>query len=433
VRIALVRLRFPLLLLAVALLVGYWDTIRNHWDKLTRPAVTADGALSSDTEYWCPMCPGVLSDWPGKCPVCNMALVRRKRGEMVPLPNGVVARVQLSPYRVQLAGIRTAPADYRPLTQEATLAGFVQADDEKSSPATVGVEVAVFEKDIAFVTPGRKTEVVSGAFPGQTFPGRVGSRAPRSTPGTRTLRSRLVVEDPRHELLSGMFVTARCRVPVAELGWFTRAWREDWRDRTALSLAAQALGTPAGPTACGGVDLLLRAAAEHALHCQGRVLAVPEGAVVDTGAKKVVFVEAMPTVFDALEVVVGRRCGGFYPVLRGLEPGQQVVTAGAFLLDAETRLNPGLAASYFGAGRGTAGPGGSSSATTVPASGEPTAEDRALLARQEVCPVTGERLDSMGGPVRVVVEGQTVFLCCKSCEAPLRKDPARYLGTLRRK
>ena len=108
VRIVLVRLRFVLLLAGLLLLVGYWDVLRNHWDKLTRGPAQRENAVSWDTEYRCAMCPGVLSDWPGKCPVCNMNLVRRKKGEAVPLPDGVFVRMQLSPYRVQLAGIQTA-------------------------------------------------------------------------------------------------------------------------------------------------------------------------------------------------------------------------------------------------------------------------------------------------------------------------------------
>ena len=44
-----------------------------------------------------------------------MTLVRRQKGEMTPLPDGVVARVQLSPYRIQLAGIRTSTVEYRRL------------------------------------------------------------------------------------------------------------------------------------------------------------------------------------------------------------------------------------------------------------------------------------------------------------------------------
>jgi membrane fusion protein, copper/silver efflux system len=97
---------------------------------------------------------------------------------------------------------------------------------------------------------------------------------------------------------------------------------------------------------CGGMILRPRVVS---FQPAGKVLAVPEAAVVDTGLKTVVFVETMPGMYDGVEVVLGPRCGNAYPVVRGLEAGQNVVAAGAFLLDAETRLNPSLAASYFGA------------------------------------------------------------------------------------
>jgi Cu(I)/Ag(I) efflux system membrane fusion protein len=93
----------------------------------------------------------------------------------------------------------------------------------------------------------------------------------------------------------------------------------------------------------------------------GQVLAVPQRAVIDTGPKKMVFVETMPGMFDGVEVVVGPRCGDSYPVVKGLEPGQRVAAAGAFLLDAETRLNPSLAAAYFGAARSNSHDTGQSS------------------------------------------------------------------------
>ena len=113
----------------------------------------------------------------------------------------------------------------------------------------------------------------------------------------------------------------------------------------------------------------------------GQVLAVPRSAVVDAGARKVVWVENMPGMFDGVEVVLGPRCGDFYPVVRGLDAAQRVAIAGAFLLDAETRLNPGLAAAYFGANRGErtaapatsheparAAPGSATTALAAPAS-----------------------------------------------------------------
>jgi hypothetical protein len=79
------------------------------------------------------------------------------------------------------------------------------------------------------------------------------------------------------------------------------------------------------------------------------LLAVPFSAVVDTGRKKVVFLDKGHGTFDAVEVQLGPRAGEYFPVTKGLAAGDRVVTQGAFLLDAETRLNPAAAAAYFGA------------------------------------------------------------------------------------
>ena len=71
-----------------------------------------------------------------------------------------------------------------------------------------------------------------------------------------------------------------------------------------------------------------------------RVLAVPETAVIDTGTRKVVYVESMPGVYDAHEVQLGARVGVYYPVTAGLKLGDKIVSRGSFLIDAEARLNP---------------------------------------------------------------------------------------------
>ena len=56
--------------------------------------------------------------------------------------------------------------------------------------------------------------------------------------------------------------------------------------------------------------------------------------------------------FEGVEVELGPRTGDFYPVVKGLQAGERVAAAGAFLIDAETRLNPAAAAAYFGASGG---------------------------------------------------------------------------------
>jgi len=72
----------------------------------------------------------------------------------------------------------------------------------------------------------------------------------------------------------------------------------------------------------------------------GKVLAIPRSAVIDTGEKRIVYVEASPGVFDMRAVTLGPATGEFYPVLSGVKEGERVVDNGAFLIDAENRLNP---------------------------------------------------------------------------------------------
>jgi hypothetical protein len=120
--------------------------------------------------------------------------------------------------------------------------------------------------------------------------------------------------------------------------------RVDWWCPMHPKVTANESGSECGE--CDGMKLLPRVLAHAPV---GEVLAVPESAVIDTGVRKVVYVERGAGMFEGVELVLGPRCGDFYPVIKGIEQGQRVVTSGAFLIDAETRLNPGAAAGYFGA------------------------------------------------------------------------------------
>ncbi|MDA7980523.1 MAG: hypothetical protein MPJ50_17335 [Pirellulales bacterium] len=41
--------------------------------------------------------------------------------------------------------------------------------------------------------------------------------------------------------------------------------------------------------------------------------------------------------------------------------------------------------------------------------------DKVLIAVQEICPITGEKLGSHGTPVKAKLGEQELFLCCKAC------------------
>ena len=411
--VLLARARFLLLVGGLLGVIAGWPLLTNYWDKLTTSS-QANGAISADTEYWCPMCPGVVSDWSTKCPVCNMSLVRRQKGEMTPLPDGIVARVQLSPYRIQLAGIRTSLVEYRRLEQEIVIAGLIEAPPVTAGSAARLVLIGdVFERDAALLKPDHEVRVWCDAIPGETTLGRIAELTSLAS-ATGGRRVRVHVENPPGDLRPGLFATAKYLVPVAHTESARRQAHERLRERIALRVFVNPWDGPANVLADG---MLMQVTTQA-----GLTLAVPESAVIDTGTRRVAYLESMAGVYDAVEIRLGRRCGDYYPVLSGLDPGQRVASAGAVLLDAETRLNPSLAASYFGAG--------SRGSISTPQTTSPTVDDGILVKRQKICPVTGEPLDSMGGPVRVDLDGRVVFVCCKSCEKPLRKKPAEYLAKL---
>ncbi len=144
--VILKRLRFFVILLAVGMFIGYWDTIKNYWDKWTRPKSAVARQLEPDQEFFCPMDPQVVAwdyepngDVP-HCPICGMPLSLRKKGEKVVLPEGITARVQFSPERIQLAGIKTVPVDYRPMVQQTQTVGYVAFDESRLSRIVSRVE-----------------------------------------------------------------------------------------------------------------------------------------------------------------------------------------------------------------------------------------------------------------------------------------------------
>ena len=65
------------------------------------------------------------------------------------------------------------------------------------------------------------------------------------------------------------------------------------------------------------------------------VLAVPRAAVQRQGEERVVFVRTGPTTFERREVELGQITDELAEVVFGLEPGEEVVTKGAFLLKSQ--------------------------------------------------------------------------------------------------
>jgi hypothetical protein len=93
----------------------------------------------------------------------------------------------------------------------------------------------------------------------------------------------------------------------------------------------------------------------------GEALAVPKSAVIDTGLRKVVFIDRGDSGYEQVKVELGPEAwatddaGGssarrrYFPVISGLNPTDPVVTNGNFLLDSQTQLTGSASGAYGGA------------------------------------------------------------------------------------
>ena len=186
-----------------------------------------------------------------------------------------------------------SPVDGFVLTRTAVAGARVMPSDslfEIASLERVWVLADVYESEAPFVRPGQTAHVRLSYLPGRTWDGRVTFIAPVLDAATRTLKVRIEIPNRDAVLKPEMYA-----------------------------------------------DVLL----ERPL---GRVLTGPESAVLATGTRFVVFVEASEGRFEPREVEVGPKVDSSYQVLQGLGPGDAVVTQANFLIDSESRLKAAIAA-----------------------------------------------------------------------------------------
>lgn len=72
------------------------------------------------------------------------------------------------------------------------------------------------------------------------------------------------------------------------------------------------------------------------------VAAIPGSAIIDTGNRRLVFVDKGKGRFETRDVKIGARGNDTVQITEGVEVGDRVVTAANFLLDAESNLTSAL-------------------------------------------------------------------------------------------
>jgi len=165
--------------------------------------------------------------------------------------------------------------------------------------SSVWVLADVFEQDIGQVKSGAQARIRIDAYPGKVFEGAISYVYPTLNSQTRTVPVRIHLSNPRGLLKPGMF--AQVELPVGS---------------------------------------------------SAKLLAVPVSAVIDSGTRQIVLVQAGEGRFEPRPVQLGARSDDYVEVREGLQAGERVVVAANFLIDAESNLQAAISG-FSGADQGT--------------------------------------------------------------------------------
>jgi membrane fusion protein, copper/silver efflux system len=155
--------------------------------------------------------------------------------------------------------------------------------------SVVWVLADVAERDLDLIAPGQTVTVTPRGYPARSFTGKIGLIYPVLNKETRTARVRIELANPDGILKPNMYADA---------------------------LIESGSGAP--------------------------VIAVPESAVINSGARQLLIVDKGEGRFEPRKVKAGMRGNGFVEIKEGVSEGEKAVTAANFLIDAESNLRAAL-------------------------------------------------------------------------------------------
>lgn len=157
--------------------------------------------------------------------------------------------------------------------------------------SVVWLNVDVYEADLPYIRIGQTAKLSLSTFPDAPFTGKVIYVYPALDSRTRTARIRIELPNAQGQLKPEMYAN---------------------------------------------VEIMVRL---------GTKVVVPDGAIIDTGLRRVAIVDLGKGAFVFRDVRLGAKVEGFYEVLSGLKVGEKVVTSANFLVDSETRFKEALGGS----------------------------------------------------------------------------------------
>ncbi len=147
----------------------------------------------------------------------------------------------------------------------------------------------IYEYELPSIRLGQQASIQLSYTPGETFTGKAIYIYPSLNPETRTAKVRFEIPNSHGRLKPEMYANVEIKVHL------------------------------------------------------GQKLAVPEGAIIDTGLRQLAIVDKGSGYFEPREVKVGAKVENYYEVVKGLKAGERVVTSANFLIDSESKLKEAVA------------------------------------------------------------------------------------------
>lgn len=214
---------------------------------------------------------------------------------------------------------------------------------------SVWVYLDIYESELAWVQYGQMVEVKAEALPGQSFSGRVWFISPVLNEETRTVKVLLNINNAERKLKPGMYVSAVIRAELQADGkpapsGVEGQWSCPMHPLVVLPRGGECPVCKMSLVQIPGTPVSGNSDDEQLL------LAVPVTAVLDSGVRKLVYVEKTQGQFIPVEIVTGPRTDDSYPVLTGLNEGDKVAVRGSFLLDSQFQIR-GLPSLFYKEGQ----------------------------------------------------------------------------------
>ncbi len=216
----------------------------------------------------------------------SLAEAAAERLSLMGLPPSELARLQRGGKPSNVLTI-DSPASGYVVERNALPNMYVQPDTKLYTVtdfSTVWVYAAIFQDEIGAIRVGDRADFTVDAYPGESSVGRVDYIWPQIDTATRTARVRVSLPNRDGKLKPGMY------------------------GRIALQVI------------------------------MGEQTIIPASGILRTGTHNVAFVDRGDGYLTPTYVELGSRVGNDMVVLKGLEPGQSIVSSANFLIDSESQL-----------------------------------------------------------------------------------------------